>query len=564
MERTMQSMKSILRCLVFTVCCLLAINPIVTLAQQETFELQSQSAVEQTLSTLRKFSQLRTSLEAQIEEVEQQLNASDFDSEKQELKKELTDLENDLDSLKENFVEIASGISFAAVSNDVQQKFNLQSEMLALMEPLVREMKHMTSDVRKKSDLREIIAFYKLQIPKAESAIENVAILLQQAENEAVAANLQDTLASWKRQHDKMESQLQAVELQLNRMESEEISFTESSQNYLKRFFQERGLYLTQALGVVFAILMLSRLLRAMLVRIVPGYRREPRSFRIRLVDLLHRLLTIVLMIIGPMVIFYIAEDWVLFSLGILLLLGAAWTLRTAVPRYWQQFLIYLNIGSVRESERIVYDGLPWKVKKIDLFTQLYNPVSGIRQRIAIENLVDLQSRPALPHEPWFPCSVGDWVILSDGVRGEVLGISQELIELQQRGGAHKTYLTPDFLSLSPLNLSKTFRIKEVLGVSYDLQASSTGSMLQTLKTHLIKQIRNEGYESDLMQLNVEFQAANTSSLDLVVIADFKGAQAPFYNRLRRAIQRWCVDCCSENHWEIPFTQVTMHIPHKT
>ena len=62
-----------------------------------------------------------------------------------------------------------------------------------------------------------------------------------------------------------------------------------------------------------------------------------------------------------------------------------------------------------------------------------------------------------------------------------------------------------------------------------------------------------------MLQLNVEFQSANTSSLDLVVLADFKGAQAPLYNRLRRAIQRWCVDACTENNWEIPFTQLTLH-----
>jgi hypothetical protein len=79
-------------------------------------------------------------------------------------------------------------------------------------------------------------------------------------------------------------------------------------------------------------ILLLSRLSHKLIVRMVPGYRREHRSFRIRLLDLIHRIITIVLAIVGPMVVFYVAEDWVLFSPGILLLLGAAWALRTAVP----------------------------------------------------------------------------------------------------------------------------------------------------------------------------------------------------------------------------------------
>jgi hypothetical protein len=56
----------------------------------------------------------------------------------------------------------------------------------------------------------------------------------------------------------------------------------------------------------------------------------------------------------------------------------------------------------------------------------------------------------------------------------------------------------------------------------------------------------------------VEFAVANSSSLDLVVIADFDGALGDLYNRLRRAIQRWCVDACTENGWEIPFPQMSL------
>jgi len=47
--------------------------------------------------------------------------------------------------------------------------------------------------------------------------------------------------------------------------------------------------------------------------------------------------------------------------------------------------------------------------------------------------------------------------------------------------------------------------------------------------------------------------------VDLAVIADFKGELGDLYNRLRRAIQRWCVDACTEYGWEIPFPQMTLH-----
>ncbi|MCB1861128.1 MAG: hypothetical protein H6964_01670 [Chromatiaceae bacterium] len=512
-----------------------------------------------TLATLQKFTKLRSARQVQIKEIERQLRSSPSDSEKKELERDLAELSKELATLKENFVEVAAGIGFSAISDKQEQGFNLQAEMLSLMEPVVREMKHMTSEVRKKSDIREEITFYKTRIPKAKVAIENVSALIAIAKDKSLKEYLQDILSDWKRHQANMESQLQALELQLNRIESAETSFSDASQTYLKSFFQKRGLYLTQALLVVALILLLSRYSHKLIMRLVPGYRMEHRSFRIRLLDLVHRMITISLTLVGPMVVFYVNEDWVLFSLGVLLLLGAAWTLRTAIPRYWQQIRIYLNIGSVREGERILFEGLPWRVKKIDIFTLLENPDAGISQRIAIEQLVDLKSRPMRNDEPWFPCRKEDWVLLSDGVRGKVVGISHEFVELVERGGAHKTYLTQDFLGQSPRNLSVDFRLKEVIGVSYDLQSVSTTTILQTLKAHLLKRIEAEGYLPDLIQLNVEFHSANTSSLDIMVLADFKGVQAPLYNRLRRAIQRWCVDACTENDWEIPFTQLTLH-----
>ena len=295
------------------------------------------------------------------------------------------------------------------------------------------------------------------------------------------------------------------------------------------------------------------------MVRLIPGYRAKHRSFHIRLLDLMHRVITVCLAILGPMVVFYVVEDWVLFSLGILLLLGIGLTLRRALPRYTQQVQLFLNVGTVREGERIDFDGLPWRVRKINIFSTLENPTADLNQRVRIDDLVDLKSRPAKREEQWFPCKRDDWVLLSDGMRGKVTSISPELVQLVERGGAHRTYLTGDFLALSPLNLSTNFRLKETIGITYNLQQESVTSIPDTLKSYIEKRAADEGYAEQLLNLRVEFERANTSSLDIVVIADFDGSLADLYNRLRRAIQRWCVEACTEYNWEIPFTQLTLH-----
>ncbi len=515
--------------------------------------------LQNTISTLQSLINLQDQLKSDIETLGRQMKAAQSDAERKDIQLQLDKVGADLKTTSRNLREIAAGADIASLRAAEESKFNLQEEVFSLLRPALKEMKDMTSHVRLKSDLKDKIAYYQDKLPVTERAVSNISGLLQSTEDAGLQKQLQTMLAEWQKQLTFMQSELQAAELQLEKLEQSEASLAEASQSYLKSFFQKRGLYLTEALLVVLVILLLSRLSYKAMVRLIPGYRKEHRSFQIRLLDLLHRMFTGVLVILGPMVVFYVVEDWVLFSLGILLLLGIGLTLRQALPRYWQQIQLFLNVGSVREGERILLDGLPWRVRQINIFSLLENPLAQISQRVRIDELVDLKSRPLRKEEPWFPCVRGDWVLLSDGMRGKVTGISQELVQMIERGGAHRTYQTADFLALSPLNLSTNFRLKETIGITYDLQRESVTSIPEVLKTHVEKRIADEGYADKLLNLRVEFERANTSSLDIVVIADFDGAVADLYNRLRRAIQRWCVEACSENNWEIPFTQLTLH-----
>mgnify|MGYP001812455699 FL=1 len=520
-------------------------------------ELNSQHQV--TLETLDSLILLQIQLKQDIADLTLKLETAATASDKRDIQAQLDKLEADLLATTRNLKEIAAGADIASLRETVEKKFSLQEELYSLLRPALEEMKDMTSHVRQKSELKEKIADYQEKLPVAERAVANLAGLLEEAGNEALRLYLQGLLADWKKQLTFIQSEMQSARFQLNKLEQSEASLAEASQSYLKSFFQKRGLYLTIALLVLVGIMLVSRLVYRVMVRLIPGYRAEHRSFRLRLLDLLHRIITALLLVLGPMVVFYIAEDWVLFSLGILLLLGIALTLRTALPRYWKQMQLFLNVGSVREGERIDLDGLPWLVRRINFYSELENPAAEIRQRVPIDDLVELKSRPFKRDDPWFPCLRGDWVLLSDGMRGKVTGISQELVQLVARGGAHRTYQTADFLSLSPLNLSRNFRLKETVGISYELQRESVSTIPGLLKAHVEKRVADEGYADRLLNLRVEFERANTSSLDLVVIADFDGTLGDLYNRMRRSMQRWCVEACNEYGWEIPFTQLTLH-----
>ncbi len=536
---------------------LLTLLPMLTLQAQEG-EAEADSKGKNTLETLRNLVTLQANLRRDVDALNKQIAKTHTETQRQALQKELNGLQDDLNATTRNLENVSAGVDLSTLRAQEETRFDFQQELFGLLKPAIDEMKDMTARIRKKSDLKEKIAYYSERLEIVEAALANVQKLQGQAESDSVKASLASLAKSWEKSRAFMQSELQSSQLQLDELLASEASITEASQSYLKSFFQRRGLYLTEALLVVLFVILLSRLSHEAMLRHVPGFRARHRSFRTRLMELLHRIFTMLLVILGPMLVFYLVEDWVLFSLSLLLLIGIAWTLRQTLPRYWNQIQLFLNIGSVREGERIQMEGLPWLVEQINVYCTLVNPTANISQRVPIDELVDLKSRPCRPEEPWFPCKRDDWVLLSDGARGKVVGISHELVQMVQRGGAMATYQTADFLAASPLNLSTNFRLKETLGISYALQRESTSEIPQRLQAYIQQRVEQEGLGEKLLNLRVEFALANSSSLDITVIADFTGELADLYNRLRRAIQRWCVDACTEYGWEIPFPQMTL------
>ncbi len=526
---------------------------------------EGQVYIANTLDTLDSILTTQDDIKKLIQVYKSQLKSAEFDGEKKQILSDIKKLEIELQSIEKNFEQVATNNSITLLEDKKKGKINFEEEILSLLKPAIDELTHVTEKVRTKTQVREKITNYKKKLSYINEAIEYIKVLLKNniskeyKTNKKLTRPLKNILKYLKSRKSFISSQYTTATIQLEKIKSSERSFAEVSSEYLKEFFQKRGLYLSQALLAIIIIFFTFRFINCQIKKHIPAFQKHPRSFQVRLIDLWFHIVVLLLMLIAPMIVFYQAGDWVLFSLGILVIIMIAWGVRTAIPQYWKQIQLYLNIGSVREGERIYVDGLPWKVEEINVYTLLVNPIAGIRKRVVIQKLVNLESRAYHKSEPWFPCKLNEWVLLSDGTRGEVVGISQELVQLTQRGGALKTYLTTDFLRQSPVNLSVNFRIKERLGISYDLQKESTSDIPKTLTIYLKNRIEAEGYGDDLLQLNIEFEQSSDSTLDLVVIADFNGDMAPLYNRLRRSIQRWLVDACTENNWEIPFPQLNIN-----
>ncbi len=511
------------------------------------------------IDMLLSISALEKTLIRRIAEKKRLVLKTGSETQKKELIMELKQLDEQLNGARSDFERIATGIDTSLFFGKKDDKFDWKKEALSLLEPGIREIKRMTVNARKKTKLRDDLEYYENLSAISHNATRNITSLITKTSNPELKRDLKALIPEWKSIEDQIHSKLQITRMQLEAMKNKEKSLIESSRISIKKFFRTRGLYLFIALVSCIFIVFFLRFLFNLLKKMIPGYNAEYMPFHIRVFELFSRIFTLIMAVFVLILVFYVFEDWVLLSLSIVFLMGLGWAAKHTLPRFWHQSRLMLNIGAVREGERIVYQGIPWMVKSINIFTILENPYINLSIRVPIEDLFGKTSRAFHQDEPWFPCRKDQWVVLSDGTWGHVTSISPETVELMMTGGAKKTYQTADFLGLSPLNLSVNFRLKIPFGIGYDHQKEATGIILEKMHSFVRKKMNEQGYAKGLLNLRVEFNEAGASSLDLVIIADFKGEMAPLYRRISRFIQKTCVDACTEYNWDIPFPQLSVH-----
>ncbi|MCP3889531.1 MAG: hypothetical protein GY702_11770 [Desulfobulbaceae bacterium] len=524
-------------------------------------EQQLTQQEKETVTMLTSLLDLQKNLKEQIKQSKRKLKKSTSDAQKETLQDEISQLDMQLSGTINDFERIATGIEPALFAEKKPETFSWKDELSSLLEPAIKELKRFTIRARSKSSLKEKITELELLTGIANEAVVHLQKIIEDKPKKHVHKEVEALLPEWQNVEERLVNKLELAQRELANLRAQEVSLVESSSKSIKDFFRNRGLYLIMAIGSSIIILITCRLLYRLILKIYFGLakKKEQRSFLIRLLHVIFQVLSIVFAVIGLFFVLYLAEDWFLLSMAIIFFLGMTWTIRQGLPRLWQQGRLMINIGSVREQERLILHGVPWHVSSINVFCKLVNPTLDMELRVPIEDLIGMASRPYNQAEPWFPCKKGDWVVVSGASRARVVSLSHEQVEVVQRGGKRITYPTETFLQACPVNLSRNFRLRVPFGVSYSLQGLVTSEVPMIMKDYLAKRMEQEGYHKSCLNLQVEFFQAGASSLDLIVLADFEGQAADICKRIERAIQKWCVECCSINDWEIPFPQLTVH-----
>ena len=519
------------------------------------------SAAERALAPLQSLVAPLASATAEIDRLRRELKKAATEDAKQEIQSRIDAERDRVRQLRGNLRDMLGGAEAAAYEGqETPADTGLQKQIGELIQPLLGELREATSGPRELDGLRKSLETWTERKQQADTVADRIAGFSKLAKGPTLVAELESARRLWEGRQAEATGQIAVIRSRIEDRERQQKPLWETLSDLSSKFFRTRGLNLLLAAIAAVSGFILTRRIYALLRRHSPVHRRAKASLTSRISDILAMALAILAALLGIVLVFYIRGDWLLLTVVAIMLIGAVWAGKTSLPPYIDQIRMLLNLGSVREGERVIHLGLPWRVDSLGFLTTFSNPkLQGGTLRVPIRDVMPMTSREPDPTEPWFPTDEDDWVLLADGTYGKTITQTPEQVVVLRLGGSLKTYPTADFLAQSPENLSRGFRVSCVFGIDYRHQPQAADEIPETLQRALGDALIADHGRDAVRSVKVEFDEAAASSLNYRVLADFDGALASRYQHLHRRIQTLCLEACNARGWVIPFTQITVH-----
>ena len=478
------------------------------------------------------------------------------------------ELLNQLDGLNGNFESIATQLQAGDFLLGEGGKSDWIEELEALTLPLLEALSDLTKKPRKIDRLKKRVAALEEKLNKFESGTQNINSLAGRTDPDIEAESVelkkyQDHLNALRNKYNP-----DLVRLKLNearRSLGVELQDTEplwdTATYAIRDFFKNRGLNLLIAFIIFVGLWYIFSKFRLLILG-ERGLLNVP-SWMKKVLATAYNILVMIFCVISSLVVLYLLNDWLLLSVVILFLVAVVWASRQFIPKLFQEVRLALNLGTVKENERLIWKGVPWHIESIGLQATLVNDrLEGDFIQLPVGELVGKHSRPVVDNEPWFPTECGDWVFLDDATYGRVEHQTMEQVVLRLKGDTLKYYSTPEFLAKTPMNISEGFRYDIDFGLDYRLQSKICDEIPKLFEEGLRQHLRQHFQEGspNFTHLEVSFNRAESSSLKLKIILHVDGRCAGQHEEMEREVQTTLVRICNENQLTIPFTQLTVSL----
>ena len=470
----------------------------------------------------------------------------------------------DLESLRESllFAVLGDSVNVSSLNKVVEEETTWQEDVVEILKPLADTLKTVTRRPREAANLREEIALIDQNLVAVTTALNTISGIDENQLNDNSTAAILNFRGTWSQEVAQLKQDKLLAESQLRLLANE--SKTDWSDIWLnaKSFLLGRGLTIILAAIAAIIVWAVMRLMWWIYSTKIASKRIRRQSTVYRLVAYSYYFATGIVIITAVLFTLWLREDLLLLAISFLALIGLVLGFRQYLPNYVNEARLLLNLGSVREDERVVYEGLPWQVMSLNIQSVLRNPALDGVIRLPLKTLGTLSSRP-IKNNLWFPTKKGDFVKLPDGMFGRINCQTPDLVEISVLGGITITYPTQEFYSLKVLNFTgdESFGVSTTFGLDYSLQAISLTTVPDTLRKAVQGALDDAGYRSYQKSLLVELSSANESSLDYIVFVTVSSEIAGDYFKLQRLLVHTCVNTANANNWAIPFPQLTVHQP---
>ena len=537
-------------------------------AQPETNPSPDPASVSAQADTLRALLSSQSKVVESLAEQQKKLKAATAEAAKEEAQQQLEILEKRRQEIERDMMTIASGIDRVDYDriSATPEKVTVQEEIGQLLTPLLSDLRELTRQPRAIEALKRELEVQGTRRNKAQDAITELDRLIaelkakKQGDDSAMRSYLTNARKSWQGDLDAASSRVQAVGHQLDELKKNGGDFWTELGHQLKNFVLTRGVSIALATLAFFTTLFGLRALYFYLLKYLPLRKYEGLSFTLRMLDVLHHGVSATLAILAALVVLYARGDWLLGGLAIVGLGTLLFVAKSGVFRHLEQIRTLLNLGTVREGERVLIEGVPWKIGTINLFTQLTNPViGGTGLRLPLDDLMAMNSRPCAKDESWFPCRRDEWIRFPDGTLAQVMALAPDHVELRLFGEQRRWISLGDFIKMEFTAMANGFTLVTTFGIDYRHQALATREIPQQMTREIHEEMLKHVREEELKTLRVDFKEAGASSLDFLIIASFTGNVAGDYFGLSRLLQRFAVESCQRNNWGIPFPQMVVH-----
>ena len=443
------------------------------------------------------------------------------------------------------------------------QSFDWQSDLIEIIQPIFQSLKDLTEQPRAMERIRKTIEFYQQNLVEINDSIQKI----QEWQSEQIVdlsarQQIKAIEESWLLRKSEAQRNLELFQLQLSNLQIRQESIWSSVWTAFGAFLTGRGLNLMLAVLATMAVWFGMRSALRFMVPKEGVDEFQTRSQYSRVLFYTYRILMMMASTAVFLIVLYVTGDWLLLGLALLILAGIAIGLKKYLPQFLAEAKLLLNLGAVREGEMVTYEGVPWMVKSINIYSHLVNPVlEGGELRMPLREMSQLISQPIADDEPWFPSNLHDYILLPDGSFGQVVIQTPEFVQIKSREMI-RTYLVSDYLNLAVKNLSMgSFACVGNFGLSLEHQEICLDTVPKAFEGAIKSNFERNEMQSSLEELRVEMSSIQSASIQYFLYVRFQSGMAEHYWKIQRMMQQACVATCNREGWKIENPDSTFQIP---